>query len=80
MTPATPPAFVWTMKDDYLVPPVQSLRFAEACEKVGVEVDFKVYEQGRHGIGLALGMGLDVSDWTERLLVWLGKMWGEEVV
>ncbi len=80
VTPATPPAFVWTMKDDYLVPPVQSLRFAEACEKVGVEVDFKVYEQGRHGIGLALGMGLDVSDWTERLLVWLGKMWGEEVV
>lgn len=75
VTANTPPAFVWTVKEDSVVPPSQSVRFAEACKAAGVPVEFKMYNQGRHGIGLALGSGMDVSEWTERMLGWLEKLW-----
>ena len=75
VTKDTPPAFVWTVKDDYLVPPSQSVLFAKACEAKGVKVDFKMYQQGSHGIGLAIGTGCDCEEWTERLMDWLKGVW-----
>ena len=71
-----PPAFVWTVADDTLVPPSQSVVFAKACEEAGVKVEFKMYDKGGHGIGLALGDGRkEVSEWTGKLVEWLDGVW-----
>jgi acetyl esterase/lipase len=66
-----PPVFIWTTRDDGLVPYTHSRLFAQACEKAGVPVAYTLYPQGPHGMGLALGRGGDVGQWTGRLKEWL---------
>jgi dipeptidyl aminopeptidase/acylaminoacyl peptidase len=43
-----------------------SLEFAGALTKAGVPFDLHVYQQGRHGIGLANG-----HPWTKDCVFWL---------
>ena len=47
------PAFIWTTVNDDLVPCENSLAYAYACRKQGVKFEFHLYEDGRHGLGLA---------------------------
>ncbi|MBM7112151.1 alpha/beta hydrolase [Archangium primigenium] len=75
VTPEHPPVFLWTMRGDTLVSWSQSQRFAEACTAAGVPVTFKLFEQGAHGMGLALGDRSDAGAWTEQLLAWLTARW-----
>lgn len=53
VTKETPPCFVWHTWEDNAVPLENSLDFAAALRKAGVPFDLHVYQQGRHGLGLA---------------------------
>lgn len=53
VTEQTPPSFLWHTADDAGVPVENSLMFASALRKSGVPFELHVYEQGRHGLGLA---------------------------
>ncbi len=72
VTAGHPPVFLWTTADDALVPASHSRRFAEACQRAGVPVEFELYPHGPHGMGLAQGHSGDVGTWTRRALDWLG--------
>jgi dipeptidyl aminopeptidase/acylaminoacyl peptidase len=63
--PSTPPCFVWHTWEDTAVPVENSLQFAQALRKAGVPFDLHVYQNGRHGIGLANGHA-----WTQDCLFW----------
>ncbi|MBQ9355469.1 MAG: alpha/beta hydrolase [Clostridia bacterium] len=47
------PAFIWGTVNDDLVPSENAFSYAYACKKKGVEFEFHLYENGRHGLGLA---------------------------
>ena len=66
VTRETPPVFVWHTAEDQAVPAENSMMFALALQKNGVPYELHIYEQGRHGIGLANG-----HPWTEECLRWL---------
>ncbi len=53
MTKETPPTFLWHTTADRGVPPENSIAFYAACRKAGVPAEMHIYEQGRHGLGLA---------------------------
>ena len=71
VTKDTPPVFLWTTADDALVPAAHSRRFAEACERAGVPVTFRLYPFGPHGLGLALDAPGEVAGWTREAFAWL---------
>ena len=48
----TPPAFIWHTAKDELVPPVGSLKLAEAYIAAGVPVTMHLYPYGTHGVAL----------------------------
>lgn len=66
VTPDTPPTFLWHTAEDKAVPVENSLMFAAALQKAGVPMDLHVYQNGRHGIGLA-----NDHPWTKDLLFFL---------
>ncbi len=47
------PAFIWGTVNDDLVPSENAFEYAYACKKKGVKFEFHLYEDGRHGLGLA---------------------------
>lgn len=47
------PAFVWGTVNDDLVPSENALLYVLACKKNGVAVELHLYEDGKHGLGLA---------------------------
>jgi acetyl esterase/lipase len=71
-----PPVFIWTTEEDSLVPHPHSQLFADACRRAGVDVMFKLYPTGAHGIGLALEEATEVRGWTVLLSDWIAKRWG----
>lgn len=73
--PDAPPAFVWTVQDDRLVPPSQTQLYADACRNAGVSVELRMYDNGGHGIGLALNTHAKVGEWTADMLQWLTTLW-----
>jgi acetyl esterase/lipase len=74
--PTHPPVFIWTTRDDALVPYTHSTLFATACEKANVPVQLELYPHGAHGLGLALGRNDEVGHWTSHFLTWLAARWG----
>lgn len=48
-----PRTFIWTTKDDDIVPYENSLMLVEALEKNHIPYQFKLYESGPHGLSLA---------------------------
>lgn len=77
VTPDHPPVFLWTTRDDDIVPYTHSTRFAEACERAGVPISFTLYDSGPHGMGLALEAPPPVRGWSDELLAWLDARWGK---
>lgn len=49
----TPPTFLFHTTTDLAVPVANSLRFYEACQKHHVPVALHVFQEGKHGVGLA---------------------------
>ena len=48
-----PPVFLWTTRNDQSVPCRNSLLLANALEEKGVDFVLNVYQDGRHGLGVA---------------------------
>lgn len=73
VSPGTPPAFIWHTWEDQAVPVRNALEFAAALERHGVKFDLHVYQQGRHGIGLAAKPPEfeNPHPWAKDLVFWL---------
>jgi len=50
---STPPTFLWHTCADEVVPVENSLLFAQALQRVGVDFELHVYSQGVHGLALS---------------------------
>ncbi len=48
----TVPAFIWTTAEDELVPPQNSIMFAEALANEGTPFELHIYPKGHHGASL----------------------------
>jgi len=70
VTPETPPTFLFHTNADQGVPPENSALFYLALRKAGVPAELHIYEQGRHGVGLAPTDAV-LSSWPARLADWL---------
>lgn len=53
VTKDTPPAYIFTTSSDEIVPCINSLRYAEALSKAGVEFELHVHPRGPHGAATA---------------------------
>lgn len=70
VTSQTPPTFLFHTNADTGVPPENSVLFYLALRKAGVPAELHIYEQGRHGVGLAPTNAV-LSSWADRLADWL---------
>ncbi|HME50993.1 MAG TPA: alpha/beta hydrolase [Candidatus Lokiarchaeia archaeon] len=70
VTHNTPPTFMWTTRDDNGVPAWHTEQFAAALEAAGVDHETRIFEHGRHGLGLATD-DPDVGRWTQYCASWL---------
>jgi acetyl esterase/lipase len=70
VTPETPPTFLFHTNADTGVPPENSIRFYLALRKAKVPAELHVFENGPHGVGLALSDPA-LSVWPTLLSNWL---------
>jgi acetyl esterase/lipase len=70
VTKETPPTFLVHTVADTAVPYENSLLFATALRKAGVPHELHIYEQGRHGFGLAEKDPI-LSGWPRLCELWL---------
>lgn len=66
-----PPTFMWHNKDDTSVPAENSIMLHEALDKINIQNEIHLYENGGHGIGLA--KGADAEGWIEKAIAFLDK-------
>lgn len=76
VTDKTPPTFLFHTNADTGVVPENSVLFYLALRKAKVPAELHIYEKGRHGVGLASGVGAAPKDpvlgtWPDRLAAWL---------
>jgi hypothetical protein len=72
VTPKTPPTFLWHTANDPVVKVANSLAFAAAMSKAKVPFALHVFENGRHGLGLASKPPYkDIHPWAGDLIYWL---------
>ncbi|MBL9166138.1 MAG: alpha/beta hydrolase [Verrucomicrobiales bacterium] len=72
VTPETPPCFIWHTWEDKGVKVENALEFAAALQRQGVPFDLHVYQNGRHGIGLADQPPFkNAHPWSRDLAYWL---------
>jgi acetyl esterase/lipase len=70
VTPETPPTFLFHTTADAAVPAENSIRFYLALKAAKVPVELHVFENGPHGVGLALGDS-SLGAWPALLTNWL---------
>lgn len=73
VTKDTPPAFIWTTATDEIVPCKNSLHYAEALAKAGVEFELHIYPRGNHGAATGC---LEINGYYPELEVikgWIGE-------
>jgi len=70
VTPQTPPTFLFHTTTDGGVPVENSVLFYLALRKAGVPAEMHIYEQGPHGVGLALFDPI-LSAWSRQLEPWM---------
>ncbi len=70
VNPTTPPTFLFHTTTDQAVPVANSLRFYEACQKNKVPVALHVFEEGKHGVGLAQN-DPNLKIWPTLLQQWI---------
>jgi len=66
----TPPTFLFTTSADTSVPAENSVAFYLALHRAGVPAELHVFEEGPHGVGLALGDPA-LGEWGTLLRNWL---------
>ena len=66
----TPPTFLFHTTTDQAVPVANSLRFYEACQKNKVPVALHVFQEGKHGVGLAQN-DPNLQIWPTLLQQWI---------
>lgn len=49
----TPPAFIWTVYDDAVVPVENTLSYVKSLKRVGVNCEMHIFAHGTHGMSLA---------------------------
>lgn len=75
VTDKTLPAFVWTTFEDNCVPPVNSLKYAEACIEHGVVCELHMFPYGWHGMSTCDGLTNDEQPFMARPHTWLEMSW-----
>ena len=70
VTAKTPPTFLFSTSADTTVPPENSVAYYLALHKAGVPAELHIFQNGPHGVGLALGDPA-LSVWPTLLLDWL---------
>lgn len=70
VTPETPPTFLFHTTADGGVPAENSVRFYLALKKAKVPAELHIFENGPHGVGLALN-DPSLSVWPTLLMNWL---------
>ena len=70
MTKNTPPTFMFHTNADTAVPPENSVHYYLALRKAAVPAELHIFENGPHGVGLALGDPA-LSAWPVLLTNWL---------
>jgi acetyl esterase/lipase len=70
VTSKTPPTFLFHTSADTVVPPENSILFYQALRKAKVPVELHIFEEGPHGVGLAVGRGA-LAAWPDQLAAWL---------
>ena len=70
VTKDIPPTFLFHTSGDTGVPAENGVLFSLALRKSGVSAEMHIYEQGRHGFGLATNV-LGVASWPKRCEEWL---------
>ncbi len=70
VTAQTPPTFLFHTTTDNGVPVENSILFYLALRKAGVPAEMHIYEQGPHGVGLALFDPI-LSAWSRQLEPWM---------
>ena len=72
VTDKTLPAFVWTTFEDNCVPPINALRYAEACIAAGVMCELHMYPQGWHGLSTCDELVNTAQPFFAKNHTWLG--------
>lgn len=70
VTAKTPPTFLFHTNEDAGVPPENSVLFYLALRRANVPAELHVYEQGRHGLGLAAETP-GTAAWPSAAAAWL---------
>ncbi|MGI8988477.1 MAG: alpha/beta hydrolase [Bryobacteraceae bacterium] len=70
VTAQTPPTFLFHTNGDTGVPAENSVLFYLALRKAGVPAEMHIYQNGKHGVGLAQSDPV-LSSWPGRLADWL---------
>ncbi len=70
VTPETPPTFIFQTNEDKTVPAENCVSFYLALRRAGVPAELHIYQNGRHGLGLAKEIP-GTSDWSERCHEWM---------
>jgi acetyl esterase/lipase len=70
VTPQTPPTFLFQTNADTTVPAENAVHYYLALRKAGVPAEMHIFENGPHGLGLALDDPA-IGEWPKLLLNWL---------
>ena len=70
VTKQTPPTFLWHTHADRGVPAENSVQFFLALRRAGVPASLHIFEQGRHGLGLAPNVP-GTSQWPRLCADWM---------
>jgi acetyl esterase/lipase len=70
VTKETPPTFLFHTDADTGVPPENSVMFYLALRRAGVPAELHIYQDGKHGVGLAPADPV-LSTWPARLADWM---------
>ena len=70
VTAQTPPTFIFQTNADTTVPAENSVYYYLALRKAGVSAELHVFENGPHGVGLAM-YDPALSEWPKLLMNWM---------
>ncbi|MDR1531313.1 MAG: alpha/beta hydrolase fold domain-containing protein [Clostridiales bacterium] len=82
----TPPAFIFSTRNDDVVPIENSLKYINALAQAGVGFETHIYAKGTHGLSLAkpltssggaVMVNEDAAGWFTLSVKWLKGIWGD---
>jgi acetyl esterase/lipase len=70
VTASTPPTFLFSTNADTAVPAENSVMYYLALRKAGVPAEIHIFENGPHGVGLAMN-DVALNEWPKLLMNWM---------